>query len=273
MNHQRHDEISEVMEVIEDRFSRCPHCRSFSVSETTNFTPQERIKSLFVTVAAFKCGNCFYRFVEYGKLSDSLKERKGFWAVFVIVVVLMGILFFLPSSDNSLSRAEHLRKSLQVSDPKSMQSEPFIPPKDLVESKPNIPAINAPVHDIILGNSKKFGVNWGIVPNGVKIERLSAGPLQRAGLKIGDVFSEINNQKITGGGILSAIRDDIRLGKREEAILKVYRGNQSLYYRMVKEKRKENKENENSDAIKTSILYPQAVPQINTIINSILDKP
>jgi hypothetical protein len=102
--------------VIEDKFTRCPQCRSFSVKVTTDLDSKERLKKVFIPVTAYLCNNCSYRYVEFGTFSTTLKkmvaswtgrirsaigkmERKWLLAVvpLALVVIITALVIFLPT--------------------------------------------------------------------------------------------------------------------------------------------------------------------------------
>lgn len=236
--------------VIEEKFTRCPQCRSFSVRVSTELTTMEKIKAKFLAVTVFQCDNCGYRFAVFGTLSDLAK--KLLIAVPLLLIVVAVGLFFLLSSDNSngkktpepVIRTQHEhRAQIDLKKPattaiKPVKEPPLEPketPKETVEPpKTAGPAVTA---DIILGNSDRFGSNWSPVAGGVKITRLSNGPLKSAGIKVGDILTEVAGEKVGTGDSLLKIRGEIFSGHREDALIKVIRNNQAIYFRLIKNKK------------------------------------
>lgn len=249
--------------VIEEKFTRCPRCRSFSVKKTeANFI--EGIKDRFVPVTVQFCNNCSYRFAEYGKFSVTYNKNWLLVAVPLVVVAALVAVFFAISGEKTTHMnppdkkppvketkdipppptttiekdlTEEKTEEKTESKPDEIESEtPEVkeeekdPPVEITEDKPEITIEN----EIVIENSNRFGVNWSPVENGVKITRLSPGPLKSAGLQLGDVFSEIDGQKITTGNLLLNIRNEIFREKRGGALIKVYRNNDLFYYRLVK---------------------------------------
>lgn len=116
------------------------------------------------------------------------------------------------------------------------------------------------MNEIVIGDSNRFGVNWSRVENGVQVSRLSDGPLKRAGLEVGDVFSEVDGQPVSTGNSLLKARDDIFNGEREEAIIKVYRDNGVFYYRLVKYRKENREQPENKDDEAAAAIIDSASP-------------
>jgi len=258
--------------IIEEKFTRCPRCRSFSVKKTeANFI--ERIKDRFVPVTVEFCNNCSYRFTEYGKFAFTYKKNWLLAAVPLVVVAVLAAVFFVSGGEKAANEMTAKPTTTKPTTTKPTTTKPTTtkgeaitetkpdeiteentgekttavetetPPvteedkeltekaaKDAVEEKPGITIEN----EIVIGNSNRFGVNWSPVENGVRITRLSPGPLKNAGLQLGDVISEIDSFKITSGNLLLTIRNDIFNKKRGGAIIKVYRNNELFYYKLVK---------------------------------------
>lgn len=172
-----------------------------------------------------------------------------------VAVVLVGVaLFFLLSSGNGnhkgndkqdVSHQQVITKP-EKNDKTPVQSNPQVdrepdtgktsePPVDNVPKtteKPVtdvLPPETVAAIDIILGDNDRFGSNWTIVATGVKITRLSNGPLKSAGIKVGDVLTEVAGEKVKGGDNLLKIRGEIFSGLRNEALIKVVRDNQPIF--------------------------------------------
>ncbi len=249
---QNYDEIAEV---IEEKFTRCPRCRHYSVKQTNHLSFKERMKARFLPVTAYICDNCSYRFVEEGESPTGLKGFSLLIAVILAAAAVVVIFMLLSASGDKKPdyRVENEKKTGQIEQKKITQPVKAQPEKDKpvkteekkpdqpiekktaeVEEKP--PEEKEPVFDIILGNSNRFGVNWRVVKDGVQITRMSGGPLKSAGLKIGDVISDVDDRKITTGDYLLRMRNEIFYGRRTEAIIKVYRDGKLYLYKMVKTK-------------------------------------
>lgn len=253
------------LDVIEEKFTRCPRCRSFSVKLTNRFNFREKIRMLFIPLTAYNCDNCSYRFVEYGHFSLTYKKNWLLAAFPLVVIAVLGVILFLPGGENTgpVKEKQVLTDTTKIEQKTGTTEEaaakPPVPVKT-TETEISKPEDEEPppaagdkepesteettteiVNEIVIGESNWFGVNWSQVENGVRISRLSDGPLKRADLKVGDVLSEVDGQPISTGDSLMKARDEIFNGEREEAIIKVYRDNGVFYYRLVKY-RKENRE-------------------------------
>lgn len=260
--------------IIEEKFTRCPKCRSFSVKKA-EINTMERLKEHFVPVSVQFCNNCSYRFTEYGKFSITYKKN---WLVVVIPLVITAVLvslFFLLSGGEKITTEPTPTHRVETSESTGIDSTEKITPdenageipetktEEITEEKPGPeeagttpetstetptetatetteekPGITIE-NEIVIGGSNRFGVNWTPVRNGVQITRLSNGPLKDAGLKLGDRFSEIDGKPVTTGNALLNIRDEIFRGIRDEAVVKVYRGDKLLYFKLVKKSKKE----------------------------------
>jgi hypothetical protein len=267
------EEINRVIEEIEEKFTRCPECRSFSVKQTTELTLKERIKAAFVPVKVHRCDNCSYRFAEYESFSANLKHlfhsltsslsRKFIVIAIPIVVaaVLVTILLLaggkekepvIPTEKKPIQTIEKYPETkiekpsqqiIPAEKPESKPGEKKDPQaqeiqenqKPQQETPPITPTIAG---EIVLGNSNRFGVNWRPLGEGVRIYRLSPGSLKRAGLLVGDILVEVDGKKVIGEGIdLETARDDVFYGKRTEVLIKVLRGEETLLFKMIKRKR------------------------------------
>lgn len=243
------EEINRVIEEIEEKFTRCPECRSFSVKQTTELTFKERIKSAFVPVKVSQCDNCSYRFTESESFSASIKHlvhslissHSGKFMVIAVPIAVAAVLVIVlllvggkekepvittekkPMQDIEKDRGTKIKKPLQQ-----------VIPAEKPGSKPT-PAIAG---EIVLGDTNRFGVNWRSLGEGVKITRLSNGSLKKAGFLVGDILVEVDGKKVVGEGIdLETARDDVFFGKRTEVLVKVLRGEETLLFKMIKRKK------------------------------------
>jgi hypothetical protein len=240
-NRKMNEEINRVIEGIEEKFTRCPECRSFSVKQTRELTLKERIRAIFVPVKVQRCDNCSYRFAEYGSFSVSLKRlfhsltaspsRKYMALALPIAAAafLVAILWLAGGKEKEpvIPREEKPMPALEKA-PETPQIIPAEPP-------PITPSIAG---EIVLGNSNRFGVNWRSRGQGVQITRLSNGSLKKAGLRVGDILVEVEGKKVMGGGTdLETARDDVFNGTRSEVLVKVQRGEEALFFKIIKRKR------------------------------------
>jgi hypothetical protein len=264
------EEIERVIEEIEDKFTRCPECRSFSVKPTSELTLKEKITAAFVPVKVHRCDNCSYRFVEYESFSASLKHLFHSLtsslpgkliligipiaaAVLVTVLLIAGGKEKEPVISTGKKPIQTIEKKQEIEKPAQQtipQEEPESKPeekKDLQEPgmqqdreiQPETPPITPTIAgEIVLGNSNRFGVNWRPLGEGVQITVLSPGSLKRAGLLVGDILVEVDGKKVVGEGMdLETARDDVFHGKRSEVLIKVLRGEETLLFKMIKRKR------------------------------------
>lgn len=243
------EEIERVIEEIEDKFTRCPECRSFSVKQTSELNFKEKITAAFVPVKVHQCDNCSYRFVEYESFSASIKHLFHSLtsslpgklivigipiaaAVLVIVLLLGGGKEKEPVLPTEKKPIQVIEKKQEIEKP-GQQTIPAEEPG----SKP-APVTPPIAGEIVLGNSNRFGVNWRPLGEGVQITVLSPGSLKRAGLLVGDILVEVDGKKVVGEGMdLETARDDVFFGKRSEVLIKVLRGEETLFFKMIKRKR------------------------------------
>jgi hypothetical protein len=271
--------VTDEITVIEEKFTRCPHCRSYSVKVTKDLRSWEKFKGIFLPVTAFKCSNCSYRFVEYGRFIDTLKnlfismtsrvERK--WLLVVvplgIIAIVTALLVFLEGNNEPAAQVENRppvtvdkkpnpvpekqpeeKQQVQPSEKQPEDKQPQVKPQDQPPDQPpeiqvvkkpqdHLPVPPAIAAYIELGNSNRFGVNWASVKLGVRITRLSDGPLKRAGIKLGDILAEVDDRQIMNGNWLIRIRNEIFSGRRDRALIKVVRDDAVYLFELVKFKR------------------------------------
>jgi hypothetical protein len=209
--------MNEIKQVIEEKFTRCPECRSFSVQQSDDLTQKEKFKRFFVPVSVQVCSNCSYRIVITGKFSTRLKEsflpgrlwRKPLLVAAPVLVIVILIVLLAVAGGKGQEPAEPAGKTarqmhplkekpgkpgqqdvnIEKKEPAPAEKKP-VPEqeekgKQGISSPPPSPPV-APVVDIVLGNSNRFGVNWRPLGEGVQITRLSNGPLKRAGMLVSD---------------------------------------------------------------------------------------
>jgi hypothetical protein len=229
----------EINQVIEEKFTRCPECRSFSVKQTTELTLRERIRAAFVPVKVHRCDNCSYRFVEYESFSAGLKHlfrsltsslpRKFIVIAIPIVVAAVLVTILLLAGGKE-------KEPVIPTEKKPIQTIEKYPGTKI--EKPSQQITPSIAGEIVLGNSNRFGVNWRPLGEGVQITVLSPGSLKRAGLLVGDILVEVDGKKVIGEGMdLESARDDVFYGKRTEVLIKVLRGEETLLFKMIKRKR------------------------------------
>ncbi|MGD2088990.1 MAG: PDZ domain-containing protein, partial [Candidatus Aminicenantes bacterium] len=237
------EEIERVIEEIEDKFTRCPECRSFSVKQTSELNFKEKITAAFVPVKVHQCDNCSYRFVEHESFSASLKylfhslisslTGKTIVIGIAIAAIVLVIVLLLAGGKEKEPVIPPEKKPIQTTEKKQEIEKPVQQtiPEEEPETKPT-PTIAG---EIVLGNSNRFGVNWRSVEGGVQITRLSNSSMKRAGLLVGDILVEVDGKKVKGrGGDLEAARDEVFHGKRTKVLIKVLRGKETLLFKLIK---------------------------------------
>jgi hypothetical protein len=243
------EEINRVIEEIEEKFTRCPECRSFSVKQTTELTFKERIKAVFVPVKVNRCDNCSYRFTESESFSAFIKHlfhslipshSRKFMVIVVPIAaaaVLVAVLLLAGGKEKEPVITTG-KKPIQAVENKAGTKIKKPIQQVIPAGKPGSKPTPAIAGEIILGNSNRFGVNWRPLGEGVQITRLSNGSLKRAGFLLGDILVEVDGKKIVGEGTdLETARDDVFHGKRSEVLVKVLRGEETLFFKMIKRKR------------------------------------
>ena len=254
----------EIYQVIEEKFTRCPLCRSFSVKIVTDLTFKEKLKSHFVPVTVQRCSNCSHRFVTQGNLWEGFKKKCGpltstfprkciAAAVPVLLVALLVVLLIVPGGkkEEPIPTAPTAEKTPpQTMETKPAQGEETQPGTTATTGEVTPPAETgstpagneetqsspAPTFagEIILARNR-FGVNWRPLGDGVQITRLSPGPIKDAGLRVGDIILEVDDIPVNGEGSgIELARDEVFMEKRSQAIIKVSRNNEILLFKMVK---------------------------------------
>ncbi len=87
---------------------------------------------------------------------------------------------------------------------------------------------------ILLGKNRRFGVNWDALPEGLLITRIGPGPMESAGLRIGDLLTTLEGEPIQGESKLLEIRNRIFDGRIAGAEITVRRGGKEFSYRLQK---------------------------------------
>lgn len=142
--------MSDIQEVIEEKFTRCPHCRSFSVRQTEELNTSEKRKARFVSMAVFICDNCSYRFTLSGKISSPITRLKlllsenkayklGLLAVPLVVVVIVAAVIFLPGvrgGDNAISPVSDDPPVQQITPKSGKNTEQNPPPQQKEQPNP-----------------------------------------------------------------------------------------------------------------------------------------
>lgn len=261
------------MDELVEKFIRCPECRSFSVKQVKPDLKERAVGKLLENKVFYceNCSHRYIQFSDPAapkkKSTLFLLFLKKGWLVLMIPLVIIGIVLLVAgiAGDNTLEKPQPEENAFiqpenkitveeegETSEPEEKeeikpieQAEVTEPPPEKVEDEgveekaiePDQPPPQVeekkPVQPIHLGSRKMFGVNWVAVEKGVQITKLSNGPLKKAGILIGDIIHSLDDQFVGRGGILIRTRNDIIDGKRGEAIIKVFRGDEEFLYKMV----------------------------------------
>jgi len=88
---------------------------------------------------------------------------------------------------------------------------------------------------IVFGDSKKYGVNWKKVKEGIKIIRISVkGVFYRGGIRKNDLLIAINDIGIKTGSEINRERDNLFAGKINSIDIRVIRNNKELLFKLIK---------------------------------------
>jgi len=252
--------MTDLIEEIKEKFIRCPYCKSYSVRKDNK-------KNIGISKSEYyicdNCGKSFTFDVEVG-ISRKIvnKERnKYFYFVPVLLVFLIGawLYFYVFRSNENIASGQKNKQSVskvlkeheKKENNENLQNKKQVikqnqdnvvdnknktednSNKDLTnENQKKEEEINI-VGEINFYNSSKFGVNWITVENGVKVVRLSNGPLKKAGVKIGDIIIEVNGEKATNTKLMN-YKNKVFRREIESVLVVVLRGNNKLYFKMVK---------------------------------------
>jgi len=133
----------EITQVIEEKFTRCPECRSFSVRIIDDLSPKEKLKSFFVPVTVQVCGNCSHRFVTIGSIGEGIKKRFRSLtatfprkcvttAVFLALAAIIVTIVFMSGDKSKESTTSQKTEPLQT-----QESKPVITQKNQVDTGPS----------------------------------------------------------------------------------------------------------------------------------------
>lgn len=230
----------EIYQVIEEKFTRCPLCRSFSVRIITDLTFKEKLKSHFVPVTVQRCSNCSHRFVTQGNLREGFKQkcapltstfpRKCIVAAVPLILVALLVVLLLVSGgkkDEPITPVEKTPQqtieTIETQPPRGEETQPGTTPGTGEETpaaetgstqagseeiqQPSTEETGetqtTPVPTFageIILVRNRFGVNWRPLGDGVQITRLSPGPVKDAGLLVGDIILEVDDVPVKGEG-------------------------------------------------------------------------
>ena len=263
--------MTDLIEEIKEKFIRCPYCRSYSVRK------DDRKNVGFSTTEYYICDNCGKSFtfdIEEGisRKIVNKKKNKFFYFIPFLLVFLIGawLYFYIFRSNENIIEGKKKNQTVNkiVKENKYNINKENSQDKNQIskQNKDNVNVDQNKQEDItnkdlsnedikkeeeikIMGeinfyNSSKFGVNWIAVEKGVKVIRLSNGPLRKAGVKIGDIIVEVNGEKATNAKLMS-YKNKVFRRELESVLVVVLRGNAKLYFKMVKKNPLKNDLNSN----------------------------
>jgi len=287
------------MDGLEEKFTRCPKCRSYSIAST----PPKIYNSFFSRFTKsynhYHCRNCGHNFKQIQNEEnhffvhrEGTKKSKAFRILsFSISGCVLAMVLFItlrPADNRSVDHTESNsttgsstpssgghQQETRTEQTKEAQT-PFIEQEKPEESMEEVHVTDTTVpgdtsleqlqHQsddtaeagfdgtVDLAGENRFGVNWVIDRTGLVITRLSEGPLQNAGLKIGDTITHLNNVAIQSDSALMAYKEQLLRGTATDGILLVVRDNQIKRYKILNSA-KDKKKNDISNSV---LLFPAA---------------
>jgi hypothetical protein len=88
---------------------------------------------------------------------------------------------------------------------------------------------------IVFGDSKKYGVNWKKIKEGIKIIRISVkGVFYKGGIRKNDLLIAINGIGIKTGSEINRERDNLFAGKINSVDVRVIRNDKELLFKLIK---------------------------------------
>lgn len=223
------------MAVRKKRGVTCPNCGS-QIVHHTELILKERLKAYFIPTEVYRCQPCGTRFARYGNPFAQKKNRRILYIFILTVILLVSLLSLILTGPGEPPAEEKAEKKIVAKTQKP--PEPEIREQETGRETPRTEtkeeAAAAPVKIIQLGDTNKFGVNWKYNGTGLEITRLSPGPLQRAGFKIGDVLISVNGEALIDDTKLLKLRNEIFAGTRQEAFIQAVRGEEKISYKLVK---------------------------------------
>jgi hypothetical protein len=103
--------------------------------------------------------------------------------------------------------------------------EGFVPDMALIASRGGV---------IKLGEKGLMALQWQWTGNGLKVTEVLEGPSKEAGIQVGDIFVTVDGKQIGSDQEMRGIRDEVKSGKRPQAVVGVLRGKDRLTFRMIK---------------------------------------
>ena len=239
------------MAVSKKRGITCPNCGS-QIVHRTELILKEKLKAYFIPTEMFRCQPCGTRFARYGNPFTHKKKRRLLYPLALIIILLVSFLSFIltgpreapaekiteTNQNRQVNRTPQPQKEEKIVEETQKTPEPEIREQETGQETPRTKTGQetgaAPVNIIKLGDTNKFGVNWEYNGTGLEITRLSPGPLQRAGFKIGDVLISVNGEMPIDDTKILKLRNEIFAGIRQEAFIRAVRGEKKFFYKLVK---------------------------------------
>ena len=255
------------MDGLEEKFTRCPQCRSYSIASAPPKITSPIFSRFVKQYNHYHCRNCGHdfkypvtednQFLSLAKPPDFKKAKK---LLLFLLPVLALILFFVfsPGHENtpidspSVQAEETESAQLHPEDP-AVNEPPITEPMQTApdqsasqdelaqssaspEERPQTEISDAGVDEIAgiidLAGSNRFGVNWVENTEGLVITRLSAGPFLNAGIKIGDKITLLNDKAISNGSIVT-YRNNLIAGNEIEGFITVDRDSKLLVFKLI----------------------------------------
>lgn len=212
----------------------CPNCGS-QIIHRTGLELKEKFMAYLVPTEMFECQPCGCRFARRGNPFTRKNYRRILIPMILIVVFLSLIIAGLTRGGGKSPGpvvSEKREQKIAVLTPEIEEGKKR-PPADSTPVPVQKPA-KMPVKTIALGASRIFGVNWEYNGTGLEITRLSPGPLQRAGFKIGDILVSVDGKPLNDETIILRARNEIFAGERNGAIIEAVRGDEKFVYKLIK---------------------------------------
>lgn len=259
------------MDGLEEKFTRCPQCRSYSIASTPPKINYPFLSRFVKRYNHYHCRNCGHNFKQlagddntfYSDHSKTTGRKRPkalrFLLLLPLLLLVATIVIFLANdrtgneSDTGLRPPPDNIPETLIEQAKTGETtpEPTIdnpsattvvdestdqaaataePESEAPNPEPPSPPV---IGTIDLAGRSRFGVNWVGQENGLRITRLSDGPLMNAGLKVGDVITHVNNTAITSDALVMNFRDSLIQGAVSEGYITIHRENGSVLFKMI----------------------------------------
>lgn len=252
------------MDDLEEKFTRCPQCRSYSIASTPSKIRSPLLARFLKSYNHYHCRNCGLDFKQLTNQDLSLITRElhaGPWkksipfiiltALAIVIFITIFFLFFQIDDEKTDETTRERPRLNQISPPPihdpSQDISDQTPQNSLASDTPHdtesqglpdsksLPVIEPePVAGTIdLMGKSRYGVNWRNEGQSLLITRLSEGPLFNAGLKIGDKITHLNAQPVVTEAILLDFRNKLNNGILQEGIIQIDRSGETLFFKII----------------------------------------